>query len=291
MSSRSIVDRVLLFAAAVCTAGLVWQLTVLMTAKGSTPPLRKVDVVSATPAQPVESAPGPAPVSTVRVVYPDGGSPKMTGKAVDTPEGTPIALASQLAMNAAAAPSASPAAKPAPVALAPSPAAVSAAPAPAATAADTVPVAAAPAPGPVPADAVPAAPTTAVAAPSPPADDAGATPSAEEASTGAASTAAATPPRAAAPAHPRKVAALAPAASAETSSSRSTSAEAASAAKRGGLNINRASIEALNHLPGAGRIGQAIADHRPYRSIEDLLAKRVVRRSVYEQIKHQLATE
>ena len=59
---------------------------------------------------------------------------------------------------------------------------------------------------------------------------------------------------------------------------------------KGGVNLNSASIEALNRL-GGGHIGQAIVKHRPYGSVEDLMKKRVVRRSVYEHIKNQLATD
>lgn len=57
-----------------------------------------------------------------------------------------------------------------------------------------------------------------------------------------------------------------------------------------GINLNNASIDALNHL-GGGHIGQTIVKHRPYRSVEDLVKKRVVRRSVYEQIKNQVAAD
>lgn len=57
------------------------------------------------------------------------------------------------------------------------------------------------------------------------------------------------------------------------------------------VDINNAPVEAMDHLPGAGRIGLAIARHRPYRSVEDLLTKRVVRRSVYEKIRMQLAAQ
>lgn len=57
------------------------------------------------------------------------------------------------------------------------------------------------------------------------------------------------------------------------------------------VDINNATVEAMDHLPGAGRIGLAIARHRPYRSVEDLLTKRVVRRSVYEKIRMQLAAQ
>lgn len=57
------------------------------------------------------------------------------------------------------------------------------------------------------------------------------------------------------------------------------------------LNLNTASVDALNQIPGAGRIGRTIASHRPYRSVEDLLTKRVVRKSVYDRIKDQVAAE
>ena len=58
-----------------------------------------------------------------------------------------------------------------------------------------------------------------------------------------------------------------------------------------GINLNTATIEALNQIPGAGHIGRTIASHRPYRSVEDLLAKRVIRKSVYDVIKNQVAAE
>jgi DNA uptake protein ComE-like DNA-binding protein len=54
------------------------------------------------------------------------------------------------------------------------------------------------------------------------------------------------------------------------------------------VNLNKASVDVLNRL-GGGHIGQAIVAHRPYRSVADLVKKRVVRRSVYEQIKDQVA--
>ena len=57
-----------------------------------------------------------------------------------------------------------------------------------------------------------------------------------------------------------------------------------------GINLNNASIDALNHL-GGGHIGQTIVKHRPYHSVEDLVKKRVVRRSVYDQIKNQVAAD
>ncbi|WP_237477583.1 helix-hairpin-helix domain-containing protein [Lichenibacterium dinghuense] len=61
-------------------------------------------------------------------------------------------------------------------------------------------------------------------------------------------------------------------------------------AGKGSVNLNSASVAALDHL-GGGHIGQTIVKHRPYGSVEDLVRKRVVRRSVYEQIKNQVAAQ
>ena len=62
------------------------------------------------------------------------------------------------------------------------------------------------------------------------------------------------------------------------------------ASGKGGVDLNSASVDALNRL-GGGHIGQSIVQHRPYRSVEDLVKKRVIRRSVYEQIKAQVAAQ
>lgn len=78
---------------------------------------------------------------------------------------------------------------------------------------------------------------------------------------------------------------------ADTSPAAAVSPDAAAQAGTPGLNLNTASIDALNQIPGAGRIGRTIASHRPYRSVEDLLTKRVVKKSVYERIKAQVAAE
>lgn len=59
----------------------------------------------------------------------------------------------------------------------------------------------------------------------------------------------------------------------------------------GGVNINTASVDTLNHLPGAGRIGRTIVRHRPYTSIKDLLDHRVLRASEYARIKPLLTAE
>jgi DNA uptake protein ComE-like DNA-binding protein len=79
--------------------------------------------------------------------------------------------------------------------------------------------------------------------------------------------------------------------SAEPSASPAVPPDAAAQAGAPGVNLNTASIDALNQIPGAGRIGRMIASHRPYHSVEDLLKKRVIRKSVYERIKDQVAAD
>ena len=56
----------------------------------------------------------------------------------------------------------------------------------------------------------------------------------------------------------------------------------------GAIDLNTASIEQLNALQGAGSVGRAIIRGRPYASAEDLVTKKILRRSVYEQIKDQV---
>jgi hypothetical protein len=54
------------------------------------------------------------------------------------------------------------------------------------------------------------------------------------------------------------------------------------------LDLNTASVADLNHLRGGGAIGRAIVAKRPYTSVDQLLSKRVLSRSVYEKIKDQV---
>jgi hypothetical protein len=54
------------------------------------------------------------------------------------------------------------------------------------------------------------------------------------------------------------------------------------------VDLNTASFEQLNTLPNAGPIGRAIIKGRPYASVEDLVKRKVLRRSVYEKIKDQV---
>jgi DNA uptake protein ComE-like DNA-binding protein len=55
------------------------------------------------------------------------------------------------------------------------------------------------------------------------------------------------------------------------------------------VDLNKSSIEQLNNLKGAGSLGRAIVRGRPYKTVEDLVKKRVVRRTAYERIKDQVA--
>lgn len=56
------------------------------------------------------------------------------------------------------------------------------------------------------------------------------------------------------------------------------------------ININSASAEELDQLPGVGPVtAQKIIDNRPYQSLEELLNKKVVNKSVYEKIKNQIS--
>ncbi|TXN39499.1 helix-hairpin-helix domain-containing protein [Methylobacterium sp. WL7] len=57
-----------------------------------------------------------------------------------------------------------------------------------------------------------------------------------------------------------------------------------SAATGGSIDLNTASVEQLNGL-GAGMIGKRIIEFRPYTSPDELLTRRVLKRSDYESIK------
>lgn len=57
------------------------------------------------------------------------------------------------------------------------------------------------------------------------------------------------------------------------------------------VDLNRASLEQLNSLKGAGALGRAIVKGRPYRSVDDLVKKKVLRRAVYEKIKDQITVQ
>jgi competence protein ComEA len=56
------------------------------------------------------------------------------------------------------------------------------------------------------------------------------------------------------------------------------------------ININTASKDRLDELPGVGAItAQKIIDNRPYQRIEELLSKRVLYKSTFEKIKTKIS--
>jgi DNA uptake protein ComE-like DNA-binding protein len=57
------------------------------------------------------------------------------------------------------------------------------------------------------------------------------------------------------------------------------------------VDLNKGSVEELNKLNGAGSLGRAIVRGRPYKSVEDLVKKRVVRRTAFERIKDQVTVQ
>lgn len=63
------------------------------------------------------------------------------------------------------------------------------------------------------------------------------------------------------------------------------------AAKSDRININTASPSALDHLPGAGRIGRTIVSHRPYKSVKDLVSRRVLRTSDFQKIQSHISVD
>jgi len=55
------------------------------------------------------------------------------------------------------------------------------------------------------------------------------------------------------------------------------------------ININTANLKELDTLPGIGPVyGQSIIDHRPYSSVEELMSKGALKKSVYEKIKDKV---
>jgi hypothetical protein len=57
------------------------------------------------------------------------------------------------------------------------------------------------------------------------------------------------------------------------------------------VDLNRAPVEQLNSLRGAGALGRAIVKGRPYKSVDDLMRKKVLRRPVFERIKDQVTVQ
>ena len=56
------------------------------------------------------------------------------------------------------------------------------------------------------------------------------------------------------------------------------------------ININSASLQTLDTLPGIGQVyGQSIIEHRPYSTVEELVSKGALKSSVYQKIKDRVA--
>jgi helix-hairpin-helix protein len=102
------------------------------------------------------------------------------------------------------------------------------------------------------------------------------------------------PPPAPAPAASPAAARAAPPAPEPAPASQRTASVAPPAqgsAPAGRIDLNSASVEELNAIPGAGLIGRAIQRGRPYASPEDLVAKRILNRAAYERIKDQITAQ
>ena len=67
-------------------------------------------------------------------------------------------------------------------------------------------------------------------------------------------------------------------------------AETATVGEGNQVNINTASLAALDSLPGIGQtLAQRVIDNRPYQTIEDLVAKKVVGQKEFDEIKDKLS--
>ena len=59
---------------------------------------------------------------------------------------------------------------------------------------------------------------------------------------------------------------------------------------QGLVNINTASFEQLDKLPGIGQVyGQKIIEQRPYSNAEDLLNRKILPKSTFEKIKNLIS--
>jgi competence protein ComEA len=56
------------------------------------------------------------------------------------------------------------------------------------------------------------------------------------------------------------------------------------------VDLNSASLEELDSLPGVGQVtAQKIIDNRPYQKIDDLLSKKIVKQNVFDTIKEKVS--
>ncbi len=83
--------------------------------------------------------------------------------------------------------------------------------------------------------------------------------------------------------------ALAQKSSSKAKTETSAASSKSSSQKSGKLDINSASKEDLEALPGIGPVmSQKIIDNRPYRAKSDLVKRNVIPKSEYEKIKDQI---
>ena len=78
---------------------------------------------------------------------------------------------------------------------------------------------------------------------------------------------------------------------AQTSSTTSASGQSATAAKKssGKIDINSATADELDTLPGIGAAyAKKIIDNRPYKTKAELVSKKVIPQSTYDKIKDQV---
>lgn len=60
----------------------------------------------------------------------------------------------------------------------------------------------------------------------------------------------------------------------------------------GKININSASVQELDSLPGIGQVtAQKIIDNKPYQTVDELLTKKVVKQNVFDSIKDKIAVQ
>ena len=79
-------------------------------------------------------------------------------------------------------------------------------------------------------------------------------------------------------------------ASAEAPDTASPAPSADAPAKSSAVNLNTASADTFDRM-GAGRVGRTIVAHRPYRSVRDLVNKRVLRTSDYQKIESRVRVD
>ncbi len=70
------------------------------------------------------------------------------------------------------------------------------------------------------------------------------------------------------------------------------SSQTVSAGESGKININAASADELDLLPGIGTVtAQKIIDNRPYQAVDELLTKKIVKQNIFDSIKDRVTTE